>query len=582
MLEEYNGIKLIDEKIWEGSIDEKTNLRDELKKIQSELQSKYIELHSKKKLTKFKKIQLDEELFKVKERLKKLSKPDKENQNDDLFEDDKESKELFEKIKTLREEFFIVSERKKKDELKKKIEDIEWKFIEASLKEQKKESELKELKKIIRSNRKPYFLWHFNFGEVFNEKGGFDVVIGNPPYVRIHKQEEINKQFFKNIYFSAFKDYDIYVLFFEKALNILRENGNVVLITPDKYLVREYGEKIRTLLLRNSILELFDISRASDAFEAATYPLISIIKKNPENEFINVKFAKSIVNLTKDYDEMSIDQKICKEKNKIELIHPKYQKLIHKIYDKSKNLSDIITNDQMFCGTPRARDYYTWAKGISSKESKSDLKVLVCSNLSPYHIDYGKKIRTVGLNISSPRFSNSKKIISEKRWSDFVFKPKILIRGNDTRISAVLDNEGSVFIGIYGIKCDKEISSNYMTLLGLLNSNLFQWLFFIQNPSIKIAGGFFSINAPHLLKLPIKEDKLYSRQITILVKQILTLTKASDFLESKTKKANVKSIENQIDIFVYKLYELDYDEVKVVDPEFWMSEREYVKFSLEK
>ncbi len=159
----------------------------------------------------------------------------------------------------------------------------------------------KQLKEFTSGQKvKPFFAWKLYFAEVFQRKGGFDVVIANPPAIRIHKQEKDSdhKELMKRIFVSAYKDYDIYVLFMEKGLSLLKPNGMLAFITPDKYLVREYGEKIRGLLLEYSIIELFDISRAEDAFNAAVYPLISLIQKNQSYDEIRVKFAKTIKNLT--------------------------------------------------------------------------------------------------------------------------------------------------------------------------------------------------------------------------------------------------------------------------------------------
>ncbi len=414
------------------------------------------------------------------------------------------------------------------------------------------------------------------FSEVFHEQasperrrsGGFDVVIANPPYIRIHKQDKRYKEQIKRLYYSAFKDYDIYILFFEKSLNILKNNGVMTYITPDKYLIREYGNKIRKLLLDNKIIELFDVSRAKDIFNAATYPLISIFMKSPSDELITSKFARTIKNIYQDFEEIQIDHSKCKENNLIELIHPNNRIILDKIYRNSKYLSDILTKKQIFCGTPRAKDYHSWPKYITKeKNGRNSLRLLVCSHMVPYHIDKKKIVRTLGLSIKEPYFINKIGAVSESRWVDFKFVPKILIRGNDTRLTSVLDEIGSVFIGIYGIKAEGKIKNNYKFLLALLNSELYQWIFSIKNHSVKIAGDFFSINTPQLMRLPYKENSSQERDIIIIVDQILHITKDNKYLQNQQKQAKVKSLETKIDQLVYKIYDLTPDEIKIVEGE---------------
>ena len=73
------------------------------------------------------------------------------------------------------------------------------------------------------------------FHEVWNEKDGFDVVIGNPPYVNIYSIDEKQKKVFKKIFTTAFKKFDLYVLFFEKGIQILGNRCNINYITSNKY-----------------------------------------------------------------------------------------------------------------------------------------------------------------------------------------------------------------------------------------------------------------------------------------------------------------------------------------------------------
>ena len=394
---------------------------------------------------------------------------------------------------------------------------------------------------------------------MFGVMDGFDVVIGNPPYIRVHKQDTAQKQVLKKLYKSPFGDFDIYIVFIEKSLLILKSHGFLSFITPDKFLIREYGQEIRKIILSNRIVELYDISRADDTFGAAVYPLISIIQKSQIHSQTRIRFAKSIKNINLPQNEYFHPQDEWQKSNMIELIEESDLTVLKKITNGSKTMSDIIGSGAIFCGTPRAIDYHEWSKGLVKKKTTKTPKVLVCSNLTPYWIDHGKEVRTLGERIKGPYFDNSSKLIGDDKWSSFLHIPKILIRGNDTRITAVLDEEPSVFIGIYGIKLTDSTTRIAKFLVAALNSALYQWVFLKKNPSLKIGGNFFSINAPQLLALPFKEPSENTfNLVNRAFDQILAAKKSNP-------ETDTTDLEREIDQLVYKLYDLTPEEIALVE-----------------
>jgi hypothetical protein len=240
--------------------------------------------------------------------------------------------------------------------------------------------------------------------------------------------------------------------------------------------------------------------------------------------------------------------------NMIELIEESDLKVLKKVASGARTLSDVIGDDAIFCGTPRAKDYYEWAKGLVVKKSMKTPKLLVCSNLAPYRIQHGKEIRTLGKRIERAYFDNSSGLIGENQWSSFLHAPKILIRGNDTRITAVLDEEPSVFIGVYGIKVTHSTMRIAKFLVAALNSTLYQWIFLTKNPSLKIGGGFFSINAPQLLALPFKYP---SEEVLNSADQVFDKIVAA---KRRDPAADTKALEREIDRLVYELYGLTEEE----------------------
>jgi len=118
-----------------------------------------------------------------------------------------------------------------------------------------------------------FFQWHLHFNDVFQQKGGFDVVIGNPPYVRQEQIKELKPALQKE-YECYTGTADLFVYFFERGFRLLKPNGNLTYICSNKFMRSGYGEKLRKFLSsEGSIQHLIDFGDAP-VFEAIAYPSI--------------------------------------------------------------------------------------------------------------------------------------------------------------------------------------------------------------------------------------------------------------------------------------------------------------------
>lgn len=136
----------------------------------------------------------------------------------------------------------------------------------------------------------------FNWGEEFYDifaNGGFDVVIGNPPYVRQEKIKEI-KPYLKEYYETFSGTADLYVYFFEKGIKILKDGRNMGFISSNKFIRTKYGENLRKFILKNtSLKKYFDHSHDNIFDDATTYPSIFILENgfsSKNNILVNDKF----------------------------------------------------------------------------------------------------------------------------------------------------------------------------------------------------------------------------------------------------------------------------------------------------
>lgn len=129
------------------------------------------------------------------------------------------------------------------------------------------------------------FNWHQEFPQIF-DKGGFDVIIGNPPYVRVQFLEHTQIDWFKKNKKVAHKRIDISLMFFELASAILRENGLVSFITSNQFLTTEYGRNCRKLLLKEFKIErLIDFADLPVFEGALTYVSIFTLRNSKPTNF---------------------------------------------------------------------------------------------------------------------------------------------------------------------------------------------------------------------------------------------------------------------------------------------------------
>ncbi|MFQ5909415.1 MAG: Eco57I restriction-modification methylase domain-containing protein [Thermoplasmata archaeon] len=131
-----------------------------------------------------------------------------------------------------------------------------------------------------------FFHWELEFPEVFFEggearDGGFDAVIGNPPYVRIYRGQisEEDTAYFASNYASAHMKFDLYVLFMELGTRLLRQGGFFGMIVPDKWMSSPYGEPIRRAFLEQGISELVDLRGVQVFKDAAVDNVIPVVRR---------------------------------------------------------------------------------------------------------------------------------------------------------------------------------------------------------------------------------------------------------------------------------------------------------------
>lgn len=414
------------------------------------------------------------------------------------------------------------------------------------------------------------FHWGFEFYDVFEqgdaENNGFDIIIGNPPYVRVHKIADVDKRVLKALFYSPHRDFDIYVCFIERALHLVKKYGYIGLIVSDKFLIREYGKKVRRLILDSSeLLEITDVSHIGVFKDASVYPIINMLRKVVEQTGTNVvrssnpvrvKIVDNLSKISKKEDfALEQIQLYDSKDNVIEIkIEPEFLEIISHIQAKNPKLIELC---QVSCSTPRSKDYYEWGNHITEGwEQQNSLRYLVCRNIEPYTVKWGVKINTVKQSFRHPYLNYASDLFSHEKWDGFEEKGKIIIRGNDTRLTAIYDFDGFSGIGLYFLsKC--KLDSKILTVL--INSNLLNFFYLKKFATAGISGKYISINGIYLDQLPIRIPA--DSELFIQISNLLLFLIQYNYDEYRSKKLPNQELQNQIQFFekianclVYELY----------------------------
>ncbi len=493
----------------------------------------------------------------------------------------------------------------------------EWNKKVSQLTEETKklEDEIEEIKanKIFENA----FEWRFEFPEVLNDDGdfvGFDVVIGNPPYIR---QEEIKE--LKPHFKSQFKLYtgtaDIYIFFVEKGFELLKDKGVFTFIMPNKFMQAGYGQLARKFLLEQNLIEIIDFGDFQVFEEATTYPCILTASKEKAKQtfkatrihspdFIN-DFPSYVSNVTNYINHQSLNDETWIVSNSQD------QNLLQKIVSKGIKLEEYVNGEGkrgVLTGLTEAFviDDYT-KKIIISEDSKSAelIKPFVLGrNIKPYSgvevsnwLILVPKGFTIRKNLPpnnpnyikepEPRYGNMEfndawiwfkteypaiakhlfqfKEKAEKRtdkgdywWElracdyyDKFEKPKIMYQVLQVKPCFIYDEEG-----LYSNNSMWFIPSNDKVLLGLLNSKIGWWL--ISKYCTAIQNGYQLI-WKYFSQIPIATGSdVVRKKIADLVNEILSNKK-------QDHSAEITDLETQIDQLVYQLYDLTEEEIKIIE-----------------
>ncbi|EEA6366692.1 class I SAM-dependent DNA methyltransferase [Campylobacter coli] len=466
------------------------------------------------------------------------------------------------------------------------------------------------------------FEWRFEFPEILDDDGnfqGFDLIIGNPPYIRQEEIKELKPNLAKN--YKVYKGTsDIYTYFYELGFNILKSNGVLSFITSNKYTRAGYGEALREFLLKNvSILDYIDLNGIK-VFDSATVDtsILSFEKlKSKVSSFRylaldneNLKACGYSIDLCKDFKELS-QKSLSKEnftfsdestnslKAKIERIGTPLKE-----WQGLNIYRGILTgyNEAFIISTEKRNEILENCKDEAEKERTAKLirKMLRGRDIKrysyewaglwvifiPWHFPNVEKPKTMLENeqdLKEQYPSLYKHLLSHKerlskrnkeetgiryewyclqRWGANYYqefeREKIGWQRITQEPSFILEKEYILLDSMAFMVANSKNELKY--LLGFLNSNLI--FYYFKNIGHLYSDKGFLLSNQYVEKFPI--PKINSKNQN-LADELINL--ADDILKAKEqdKNANTQELENKINSLVYKLYNLTEDEIKIIE-----------------
>jgi type I restriction-modification system DNA methylase subunit len=452
---------------------------------------------------------------------------------------------ISEKIENLKNEYFIETHPTVKKDLKDEID----KHIKNRL-----ENSVKNFGYIVNFDFKTFF------SEVFHSNDGFDIVIANPPYLfggnkGITDQE---KKTFKKIYFSGSKKINLFSIFIEKGTKLLKREGFLCYIVPNTLLrVTSYSNIREHIIKKTKISEIVDLDVG--VFENVTASTIIIFLENTTSNLSNKIIIRRGIENPKPTN--ILPQKAFDSKGYIFNIFssPRNKKIIDNLKINSVPLGDLSK-------------FIRFGVVITNNINKVVGKRKVDNNWKPFL--EGNEIGAYNINYKGRYLHYKKNLLHRSRTSEIFETNKILIQritGGRKPIKAAFDtnqfyNKESI-INLILLDNNEEY---YKYILGILNSSLINW--FYNNNYTNESKLTVNLSKEYLSEIPMKILARDNLQCEIIrqVNSILTAKR-------QNPQANAKQLEDQIDLMVYKLYNLNYEEVKIIDPNIGeiISEEEY-------
>lgn len=469
-----------------------------------------------------------------------------------------QSDELLDNMFKLQDRYFGEDDEEKKKEIKAEIDRIRDELIRYKLEKEGNIEGLKRYEESLKNKIKPYFIWELEFAKVFKDNGGFDIVIGNPPYIdsetMVKQGMSDQRDIISKKYSFTKGNWDIYIAFTELGFNLLGSKGNLIYITPDKWISKPFGEELRRNLIDNINIIL---NAGRNVFESAKVD--SIVTQFTKNRTNKIKVYKYCVNKVEPFNCINKDMLVAPYA--LDLVFSENINIISAI-DRNSIRFDTFYNCENACATS---DAYKLKEIITSLDNEIDfdlnrhMKIINTGTIDKYVSKWGIKQMTylkdkylfpvVSKNSFSQKFANS--------YYEKSIKPKIIIKSL-TLLDACLDDIGNIIPGKSTLIISHNNINELKLVLSLINSRLI--LFYIKERySSSSYNGGINFTKDMINSLPINVNfKHYEDKLIELVDEVIKIKK-------ENIDGDVRHLEEEINKTIYRIYRIPEEFIKIIE-----------------
>lgn len=483
---------------------------------------------------------------------------------------------------------------------------------------------MKDIKDLSANDK--FFLWHTWFVDVF-EKGGFDIVIGNPPYL---KEGRASKAIFEAVKDSPYYQgkMDIWYMFACLGIDMLKPDGNLCFIATNNWVTSSGAKKLRQKINTDAqIIQLCDFKDYMIFKTASIQTMIMQFKKNKSQQsypfdlrnllgskledvikLLNKEDASTTQFLEPTYNRLEMRNKFITFSNSEDLFK-KLKSAVGVIYLDNKEIAQGIVFPQDFLNKKGQKilGHHKVGDGIFGLTNQEFSNLNLPENemvlIKPYYTTgqvkryytisgtntqwliytdstYKEESSMDSFPILKAHLDQFRQIFTSDnkpyglhraRDSRFFSGTKIICQRKCAELPIFSYSDGECYL-TQTFNIIKTNRVNLMYLTGLLNSKLIA--FWLRNRG-KMQGLNYQLDKEPLQQIPIAVPRVEIQvQLGQIVKEIITRKSADE-------NASIQDLENQIDNIVYHLYDLTYDEVLIIDPQTPISREEYKSFNLD-